>query len=139
MSRTAASFLVFAGLYGLMAVLGAAWATHGFVVPQIEGGENLAASGSQFQMWHALALLGVAAAHEYAPSAQGIARIVGVRALVRLAGIGFIVGVAGFSGGLYATAAGIQSTGVAPFGATALMVGWLLLVLAGIVALFSSR
>ena len=140
MSRTAAFFILFAGLNGSMAVLAGAWAAHGFVLPLIAGGDVLAETGSRFQMWHALALLGVAAAHEVAPSAQaGIARVFGVQALFRLAGIAFIIGIAGFSGGLYATAIGFALSVLAPLGGTVLMAGWLLLALAGGVALFSRR
>ena len=140
MSRTAAFFILLAGLNGLMAVLAGAWAAHGFVIPLIVGGDVLAQSGSRFQMSHALALLGLAAAYEYAPAARtGIARIFGVQALLRLAGIAFLVGIAGFSGGLYATAGGSPLSGLAPIGGTALMVGWLLLTLAGTAALFFRR
>jgi uncharacterized membrane protein YgdD (TMEM256/DUF423 family) len=140
MSRTAAIFIFLAGLNGLISVLAGAWAAHGFVIPVIAGGDVLAETGSRFQMWHALALLGLAAAHDHAPTARtGIAHVLGSQALFRLAGIAFIIGIAGFSGGLYATAAGTPFSGLAPLGGTAFMVGWLLLVLAGVVAFFSRR
>ena len=140
MRRTAAIFIILAGLNGLIAVLASAWAAHGFGIPIVAGGGVLAESGSRIQMWHALALLGLAAAHEYAPVARAeIARFLGTQALIRLAGLAFIIGIAGFSGGLYATAAGSSFSGAAPLGGTALMIGWLLLTLAGITALFSRR
>jgi uncharacterized membrane protein YgdD (TMEM256/DUF423 family) len=140
MSRTAAVFVFFAGLNGLIAVLGGAWAAHGGAVPLIAGGDILAETGSRFQMWHALALLGLAAAHDHAPAAQtSIARFLGSQTLFRLAGIGFLIGIAGFSGGLYATASGSAISGLAPLGGTAFMVGWLLLALAGVAALLSRR
>jgi uncharacterized membrane protein YgdD (TMEM256/DUF423 family) len=89
-------------------------------------------------MWHALALLGLAAAHEYTPSAPaGMARLLGAQSLIRLAGIAFTIGIVGFSGGLYATAGGSQISSMAPVGGTVLMAGWLLLALAGGVAIFS--
>lgn len=138
MSRTAALFVFLAGLNGLSAVLAGAWAAHGFAFPLVAGGDVLAETGSRFQMWHALALIALAAAHEHAPPAgSGIARILGSQALFRLSGILFLVGIAGFSGGLYATASGSTLTGLAPLGGTAFMVGWLLLALAGIVTLFT--
>jgi uncharacterized membrane protein YgdD (TMEM256/DUF423 family) len=138
MSRTAAVFIFFSGLNGLIAVLGGAWAAHGFVLPLIAGGDVLAETGSRFQMWHAIALLGLAAAHDHAPAARsGIARLLGSRVLLRLTGIVFLVGIAGFSGGLYATASGSTIAGLAPLGGTAFMVGWLLLALTGVVALLS--
>ncbi|MFT5182827.1 MAG: uncharacterized membrane protein YgdD (TMEM256/DUF423 family) [Alphaproteobacteria bacterium] len=138
MSRTAALFILFAGLNGLMSVLAGAWAAHGFVIPLVAGGDALAETGSRFQMSHALALLGVAIAHEIAASPYSFfSRILGMKALLRLAGIAFIIGIAGFSGGLYASATGSQMVGLAPLGGAALMVGWLLLGLAGLVSLFS--
>lgn len=138
MSRTAAIFILLAGSNGLIAVLAGAWAAHGFGIPLIAGGGELADSGSRFQMWHALALLGLAAAHEHTPSAPvGMARLLGTQSLIRLAGIAFAIGIVGFSGGLYATARGAQISSLAPIGGTVLMAGWLLLALAGGVAIFS--
>ncbi len=140
MSRTAAIFIFFAGLNGLLAVLAGAWATHGFGIPIVDGGDALAETGSRFQMWHALAFLGIAAAHEYTPRARSIvASLLGVRALLRLAGLALLIGIAGFSGGLYASASGTLLVGIAPIGGTALMIGWLLLALAGLGALLSRR
>ncbi len=140
MSRTAAIFIFFAGLNGLIAVLGGAWAAHGFVLPLIAGGDVLAETASRFQMWHALALLGLAIAHDRAPSPFGpLTYFLGTRALLRLTGIVFLIGIAGFSGGLYATAAGSTIAGLAPLGGTAFMVGWLLLALAGLAALLERR
>ncbi len=138
MSRTAAIFIFLAGLNGLIAVLAGAWAAHGFAFPLIAGGDVLAETGSRFQMWHALALLGLAIAHEQAPSATGFfTYFFGARALLRLAAFAFIVGIAAFSGGLYFNASGATIPGLAPFGGFAFMAGWLLLALAGVVALLT--
>ena len=138
MSRTAALLLLFAGLNGLIAVLAGAWAAHGFALPLADGGGVLAETGSRFQLVHALALLGIAAAHEYAAAPRGfVGRLVGVQALLRLAGLALLVGIIGFSGGLYASAAGTPFTGLAPVGGTALIVGWGLLAFAGLIALFA--
>jgi len=140
MSRTAALFIALAGLNGLMAVLTSVWAAHGFVIPIIAGGDVLAETGSRFQMWHALALFAIAIAHEHAPSARsGIARIFGVQTLFRLAALALLIGTAGFSGGLYASAGGWPISGLAPNGGFVLIAGWLLLALAGGVAFFSPR
>lgn len=130
MSRTTAFFILLAGLNGLMAVLAGAWATHGFVIPLIDGGDTLAETASRYQMWHALALLGVGLALDHLPAG---------RVLWRLAGFAFIIGIAGFSGGLYATAGGVAVAGLAPIGGGVLMAGWLLLALAGGVAFIWSR
>jgi uncharacterized membrane protein YgdD (TMEM256/DUF423 family) len=130
MSQTAALFILLAGLNGLMAVLAGAWASHGFVIPLADGGGALAETGSRYQMWHALALLGVGIAYD---------RVRTALVLWRLPGIAFITGIAGFSGGLYASAGGAPVSGVAPAGGAALMAGWLLLALAGGLELFSRR
>lgn len=130
MSRTAALFILLAGLNGLMAVLAGAWAAHGFVIPLAGGGGALAETGSRYQMWHALALLGVGLAFDHSPAG---------RMLWRLAGVAFIIGIAGFSGGLYATASGLEISSLAPIGGGVLMAGWLLLALAGAVALVARR
>lgn len=138
MSRTTAFFILLAGLNGFLAVVAGAWAAHGFAVPLVSGGAALAESGSRFQMFHALALLGVAITHDIAPSPYSFfSRILGTKALLRLSGFAFIIGIAGFSGGLYATATGSAITGFAPIGGTALMIGWLLLGLAGLVNLIA--
>ena len=140
MKPIAATFVFLAAVNGLLAVLAGAWAAHGFVVPLIDGGAALAETGSRFQMWHALALLGLAIAHELAPSPLGpVSYFFGTRALLRLSGLAFIVGIAAFSGGLYATASGSAIAGLAPLGGNAFMVGWLLLALAGVAALLSRR
>ena len=134
MSRTTAILILLAGLNGFIAVAAGAWAAHGFGVPIISGGSVLVESGSRFQMSHALALLGVAIAHEMAPSPYSfMSRILGTKALLRLSGVAFIIGIAGFSGGLYVTATGSAMAGFAPISGTALMAGWLLLALAGLV------
>lgn len=130
MSRTTAFLILLAALNGLLSVLAGAWAAHGFGLPLIAGGEVLAEIGSRFQMWHALALLGVALALDRAPPA---------RPLWLLAGLAFLAGIAGFSGGLYATASGVSVPRLAPAGGTALMAGWVLLALAGVAALVARR
>lgn len=140
MSRTTAFFIFLAGLNGLMAVLAGAWAAHGSGIPLIADGAALVESGSRIQMWHALALLGTAVAYEHLPPATArSARFSGLRILLRLAGIAFIIGIAGFSGGLYASAAGSAISGLAPIGGAVLMAGWLLLALCGLTGLFSRR
>ena len=130
MSRSAALFILLAGLNGLLSVLAGAWAAHGFGLPLAAGGDVLAETGSRFQMWHALVLFGIGLALD---------RAMAGRVLWYFAGIAFLVGIAGFSGGLYATAGGGSISGFAPVGGIALMVGWALLVLAGVVAFLLPR
>jgi len=130
MTRTAAFLVFLAALNGLMSVLAGAWAAHGFGLPLVDGGAVLAETGSRFQMWHALALFGVGLALD---------RAVTARFWLVLAALGFIIGIAGFSGGLYATASGLSLPSLAPVGGFALMAGWGLLALAGLVALALPR
>jgi uncharacterized membrane protein YgdD (TMEM256/DUF423 family) len=130
MTRTTALFIFLAGLNGLIAVLASIWAAHGFFIPLVAGGDVLADTGSRFQMWHALAFLGIGLTLDRAPAA---------RALLVLAGLAFLIGIAGFSGGLYASAGGSPISGLAPIGGYALIAGWVLLTLAGGVALVLPR
>jgi uncharacterized membrane protein YgdD (TMEM256/DUF423 family) len=107
-----------AALFGFLAVLVDAWATHSahaFVDEQALGWLRLAAD---YQLWHALALLGV-----------GI--LVGVRPgrFLFAAAIAFGIGIVLFAGGLYGLAlthARVFAV-VVPIGGTALLAGWLLL------------
>ena len=140
MTRTTALFILLAGLNGLVAVMAGAWAAHGFGIPLVAGGDALVESGSRFQLWHALALLAAGMAHQVAPRPGGFfSYFFGTRSLLRWSGLAFFVGILGFSGGLYLNAAGSEISGLAPAGGAALMVGWALMALAGLVALFAPR
>jgi len=69
---------------------------------------------ADYQLWHALALLAVAALADR----RGNLRLF-------LAAFCFALGVAGFSGGLYARALGGLDVGpVVPIGGTLLLLGW---------------
>lgn len=129
MSRFAALFLTLAALNGLAAVLAGAWASHGFLIPLAPDGDFLAETGSRYQMWHALALLGAVLLHDRL--AEGSAP----QWLCRLAGLLFVFGISGFCGGLYAAAAGGRLPGLAPLGGLALMAAWLALAASGGLAL----
>jgi len=78
--------------------------------------------GSQYQMWHALALLGVGLLTLHRPS----------RALT-MAGVCFQVGIILFAGTLYCFGAFmfVPVTGAAPVGGGLLMLGWLILGIQG--------
>ena len=80
-------------------------------------------TAARYQMYHALALLAVAAA---APAWRGRA--------VRLAGGLFVVGTLLFCGSLYALAlSGLRALGaVAPLGGAALIAGWICLAWAAV-------
>ena len=109
-------FLAAAGLNGAMGVTFGAWAAHG-----LEGRLPPAAlawiqTGASYQLWHAAALLGLAAlASRYATR------------LFALAGIGFGLGALLFGGSLYLYAWTEQAgfAMVTPFGGALMIGGWL--------------
>lgn len=53
--------------------------------------------------------------------------------------IAFTIGIAGFSGGLYAIALGTKLPGLVPTGGTFLILGWCLIIFFGVIKLFSKR
>ena len=110
-------WLALAGLNGLLGVALGAYAAHGLsATPERVDFFRTAVS---YQMWHALALLGVALLRARAPSLVADA-----------AGVLFLAGIVLFSGSLYA----IGFTGAAPvrmaapIGGVALMAGWAALI-----------
>ncbi len=107
--------ILFGGLFGSAAVAMAALAAHGL------GGlapSALAAvqSAIQMQIWHAIALVAVAA---WLPRGGIVAGA---------AGLGFIAGTALFCGGVYGHELGGLPVGpLAPIGGTILILSWLVL------------
>ncbi|MBP0617250.1 DUF423 domain-containing protein [Jiella mangrovi] len=113
-------FILFAGLFGAAGVAGAALAAHG-------GGDGkFVAIAASMALFHGPALLGLAAVLDRAPRLLG------------LAGMAAIVGVVLFSGDLATRAAEGHSlfTNAAPTGGTMLIAGWLLVAVAGVLAMF---
>ncbi len=113
--RPSRFWLTAAAVSGFIAVAMGAFAAHGLK-------ENLPAealdwvrTGSSYQMWHSLALLGVAVL----PGAQA-------NAALRVAGWGFLAGCVLFSGGLYLLAlSGWRGFAfVTPLGGGAFLIGW---------------
>ncbi|WP_284736066.1 DUF423 domain-containing protein [Dongia deserti] len=109
-------FLAAAGLNGAMGVAFGAWAAHG-----LEGRLSPAAldwirTGASYQLWHAVALLGLAAlATRHATR------------LIAVAGTGFGVGALLFGGSLYLyawTGQGWFAT-ITPVGGAMMIGGWL--------------
>lgn len=114
--RNQRAILVAAALMGLLAVAAGAFAAHGFSSGGNTRAAELVATGSRYQMWHALAVMAVAA--------------LGLDG--RAASIAFLAGSLLFSGSLYALAFGAP-TWVAlltPIGGTLFLVGWAFLILA---------
>lgn len=113
--------LFLAGLNGAMAIGLGAYGWHNLGdMPDIR---DIFMMGSQYQMWHGLALLGTA----ILLNAGGPKRL-----LIGVSGL-FQVGIILFSGTLYAFGLLniIPAEGAAPLGGIMLMLGWLLLGLAG--------
>ena len=114
-------FIAFAGFSGALAVALGAYAAHGLAGAE----QELADKASRFQIYHALALLAVAAMQER-----------GGR-FAALSGVFFCLGSLLFCGALYAIAlAAWPAAPIAPYGGTSFILGWLFL---GISALRSHR
>ncbi|CUW38774.1 conserved membrane protein of unknown function(Protein of unknown function DUF423,18-100) [Magnetospirillum sp. XM-1] len=110
-------WLMLAGLNGAMAVGFAAWGSHG-----LDGdAARWVGLGSQFQLLHAVALLGLARF-----CAEG-------RRLFRPAAALMVAGIVLFSGSLYAKALGLSLPVpmLTPLGGVGFILSWLLLVPAG--------
>lgn len=114
-------FLMLAAFFGLTGVALGAFAAHG--LKQRLGADYLAVfqTGVQYQLIHALALIGVALLALHAPSR-----------LLTTAGVLFALGILLFSGSLYLlTLTGISKLGIiTPIGGTAFLAGWVCLMLA---------
>lgn len=115
-------WVVLAGLNGLMAVGFGAYAAHGLAGDAVL--QSWAERASHYQLLHALALL---AADRLAADGRRLAH--GAAAL-------FVIGIACFSGSLYLralTGAPLPIPMITPAGGMALMAGWLVLALSGLV------
>ncbi len=103
-------------LAGLSAVALSAVAAH---LPMDAAANAMLRDAVQMQGWHALALLFTSRMVAGAPRLAGIA------------GWAFVLGLAGFCGSIYLRVfAGLPVTFLAPYGGTALMLGWAALALA---------
>ena len=116
-------WVTLAALNGMIAVIAGAFGAHA-----LKGRIGLEARlvfdlGARYQMYHALALLAVA----WVISIQS-------SRLARMSGVCMVLGIVLFSGSLYGIAlTGTRSLGaVTPLGGLLLIVGWLLLAVAGI-------
>ena len=116
-------WLVGAGIHGAMAVGFGAWAAHGAARLLEPQAVEWVRTASAYQLWHAVALLGLAA---LAASWPGV--------MVRLAGGAFGLGALAFSCSLYLLALGGPSwlVYVTPIGGALLILGWIALLVAGL-------
>jgi uncharacterized membrane protein YgdD (TMEM256/DUF423 family) len=109
-------YLAGAGFNGSMGVSIGAWAAHGLEGRLSPEALEWMRTGASYQLWHAAALLGLAAVavHHFSR-------------LIAIAGIGLGVGAFLFSGSLYLYAWTGQSgfALVTPFGGALMIAGWL--------------
>lgn len=122
-------WVAFAALNGAIAVGAGAYASHGLAGDP--RAQELLRLAGQYQMWHALALIGLVI---LARNAGGPARLA-----LRAAGWLFVAGILLFSGTLYAIALSgpLPIAMTAPLGGTAFMLGWVVVALAAL--LFGRR
>lgn len=115
-------FLAFAGFYGATAIILGSLASHALNDRLSTSQIDIFKLGVQYQMYHALALLGIAIWLNYQRS----------RYLI-IAGSLFILGTLFFSGTMYSiTYLQLPNMGTAPIGGFAFIFGWLLLIVAAI-------
>ncbi|WP_225775574.1 DUF423 domain-containing protein [Pseudomonas sp. Marseille-Q5115] len=115
------SFLMLAAFFGFTGVALGAFAAHGLKGRLSPDYMAIFQTGVQYQLVHALALLGVAVLANLLPGR-----------LVAWAGLLFCLGIVLFSGSLYAlTLSGVARLGIiTPFGGLAFLAGWACLGLA---------
>lgn len=115
-------FLLYAAaLGGFLSVVFGAFAAHGLKNYIDAYSLSIWQTGVQYQMYHSLALLGVALAYLHRPGKS-----------LKLAGLAFILGGLLFSGSLYALALGAPRWlgAITPLGGLGFLLGWLALGLA---------
>lgn len=115
-------YLVGAGLNGAMGVAMGAWAAHGLQATLGEAAIEWIKTGASYQLWHAAALLGLAAA-----GAVLRTRLLPIAAL-GLGGGALVFSVALY---LYALAGLAWIAMLAPFGGALMIAGWLAVIAAG--------
>ena len=106
---------VLGALFGAVGVGMGAFGAHGLRDKVDERSLGIWETAASYQMWHALALLGVAWVISQGPSTAA-----------RVSGIAFTVGVLVFSGSLYVLVLSGQRWlgAITPLGGLALIVGW---------------
>ena len=122
-SDTVRGYLLGAGLNGALGVAMGAWAAHGLQATLSPQAIEWIRTGASYQLWHAAALLGLAAFVAHRPTR-----------LLIWAGLGFCVGALIFAGALYLYAlAGLGwAAALAPVGGLLMIGGWLAVILAAI-------
>lgn len=120
----AGTWLAVAAVLGGLAVAAGAFGAHALEGKLSEHYMGVFQTAVQYQMFHALALLGIALLGLIKPDASWLVP----------AAWAFLVGVLLFSGSLYALVlSGVRVLGaITPIGGLAFLVGWLCLVMAGV-------
>jgi uncharacterized membrane protein YgdD (TMEM256/DUF423 family) len=127
-------FLAAAGFHGTLGVAFGAWSAHGAEAILTPQAVEWVKTGASYQLWHALALLGVAALLGRQSVEYRAVR------LVTISGLAFFLGALLFSGSLYLLALSSAPEGaglhwlvyLTPLGGSLLILGWVLLLVAGI-------
>lgn len=116
-------YLLAAGVNGVLGVAMGAWAAHGLQATLPASAIEWIKTGASYQLWHAAALLGLAAI-----AAQRPTRLLGV------AGLGFGAGALVFASALYLYAlAGLGwAAALAPVGGLLMIGGWMAVILAAL-------
>lgn len=130
-----AIWLILGAVNGLFAVAVAAWGSHGAALDPATRADQLFELGYLFQLCHALVVVAIGFAYPRLATGQ---RLTGFAAL------GFVAGMALFSGSLYWLAFnGPGSLGalafLTPVGGSCLLIGWIVLVIAGVRLNFAGR
>ncbi len=110
-------FLVIASVLAGLSVAAGAFASHALREKLAERALQIFETGARYQMYHALALIAVAIL---------LGRSEAPQTLLAIAGSAFVLGIAIFSGSLYALSlSGIKWLGaITPLGGVAFLVGW---------------
>ncbi len=109
-------FLTIAAILGGLSVAGGAFASHALKTQLSDRALEIFETGTQYQMYHALALLLVALLLTQTENSL----------LLTISGSAFITGIVIFSGSLYALSlTGIKWLGaITPIGGVAFLIGW---------------
>jgi uncharacterized membrane protein YgdD (TMEM256/DUF423 family) len=115
-------FLIIAGVSGLLSVVLGAFGAHGLKGKIADNLLNAFQTGTQYQMFHSLALLGLAIL---------LLQLSDVSKMLSITGYFWIVGMVLFSGSLYGLALGgpVWLGPITPIGGLLLILGWFCLII----------
>lgn len=115
-------FLILAGFFGATGLILGSLASHALSHILTNSQLDIFKLGVQYQMYHVLALFAVAIWLNYQ-----------YNRFIVIAGCFFVIGIIFFSGTMYAiTVLNFPNVGTAPVGGFAFILGWLMLIIAGL-------